>query len=54
MEEKSESGRYVEGLVILARYLRMVLVLLTKMHRILTPLKSLDKGETLSNTSSIR
>lgn len=45
MEERNKYGRYVEGLVVLARHFRMVLVLLTKIHKILTPFNSLDKGE---------
>lgn len=48
MEERNKYSRYVEVLVILARHLRVVLVLLTKMHQILTPCKSLGKGETLT------
>lgn len=53
MEERSKYSKYVEGLVILARHLRMVLVHLTKMLQILTPFKFLDKGEILINTRSI-
>lgn len=48
MEERSKYSKYVEGLVILTRHLRMVLVLLTKMLQILTPSKFLDKGEILT------
>jgi len=44
MEER-RYGRDVEGVVVLARHFRMVLVLLTKIHQILTPFKSLDRGK---------
>lgn len=44
--------RYVEGLVVLARHFRMVLVLLTKIHQISTPFKHLDKGETPATTGA--
>lgn len=48
------AGRWNDWLVVLARHFKMILVLLTKIHQILITLKSLDKGEILSNTRSIR
>lgn len=53
MDKRSKYSKYVEGLVILARHLRMVLVHLTKMLYILTPFEFLDKGEILVNTKSV-
>lgn len=47
------AGTWNGWLVISARHFKMVLVLLTKIHQILAPLKSLDKGEILSNIRSI-
>lgn len=48
MEEIIKYGIYVEGLVVLTRHFRMVLVLLTTIYQISTPFKSLDKVETVT------